>query len=463
MERLSGLDAGFLYIESPTQPVNVCSLMELDTSTMPGGYTFDRMRDELVLRIKAMPELREKLADNQLNLDYPVWVEDNDFDVDRHLHHIGLPPPGGRTELAELCGHVASLPLDRSRPLWEMWVIDGVGGPDAHQGDPLAVMTKVHHAAVDGVTGAGLLSQLCSAEADAPPPDPLAGPGNAGPLKIAATGLLKFASRPVRLVNVLPMTVSTVVKTLRRAQSGLAMAPPFVAPPTPFNASVTAHRNVAFAELELQDIKTVKNLFNVKVNDVVMALCAGVMRRFLRNHGELPETPLVAMVPVSVHEKSDRPGRNQLSGMFCRLETQIGDPAERLRAIARASSIAKEHNSVIAPTLLQDWTEVAARALFGVVMRLVSIGPRALSPVYNLLISNVAGPQSALYFLGAEVKAAYPFGPIFHGSGLNITVMSLNGKLGVGIISCPELLPDVWELADGFSAALNDLLGRVDA
>jgi diacylglycerol O-acyltransferase / wax synthase len=463
MERLSGLDASFLYIEGPSQPLNVCSILELDTSTMPGGYTFDRFRDELLLRIKAVPEFRAKLADSQLNLDHPVWIEDDDFDIDRHLHRIGLPSPGGRRELAAICGHIASLPLDRSRPLWEMWVVEGVAGADARSGGPLAVMTKVHHAAVDGVTGASLLSQLCSFEPDAPVPEPLAGPGDATSLGIIADGLLRFVTRPLRLANLLPTTVSTVVKTLRRARNGLAMAPPFAAPPTMFNDSVTPQRNVAFTECKLAEIKAVKNRFNVKVNDVVMALCAAVLRRHLLARGHLPDTPLLAMVPVSVHERSDRPGRNQLSGMFCRLETHIADPVERLRAIAHASAIAREHSSAIAPTLLQDWTEVTARAVFGLVMRLVATTPRAQSPVCNLLVSNVPGPQTAFYFLGAEVVAMYPLGPIFHGSGLNITVMSLNNNLDIGIISCPDLLPDLWELADGFSTALDELLAHVGA
>ena len=154
--------------------------LELDTSTTPGGYTFDRLRDGLSLRIKAMPEFREKLADNRFNLDHPVWVDDKDFDVDRHLHRIGLPSPGGRGELAEICGHIASLPLDRTRPLWEMWVIENVAGTSndtAQAGGRIALMTKVHHAGVDGVTGANLMSQLCSTEPDAPPPDPVDGPG----------------------------------------------------------------------------------------------------------------------------------------------------------------------------------------------------------------------------------------------------------------------------------------------
>jgi diacylglycerol O-acyltransferase len=458
MERLSGLDASFLYIESLTQPLHVCSILELDTSTVPGGYTFDRLRDELAVRIAAIPEFRAKLADSQLNLDYPVWVEDDAFELDRHLLRIALPSPGGRRELAEVCGHIASVPLDRSRPLWEMWVIEGVADTDPCAGGLLAVMTKVHHAATDGVTGTNLLTQLCTVEPEVPPPEPVEGPGNAGPLRIAASGLVRFASRPWQLANVMPTTVATIVKTLRRARSGLTMAAPFAAPATRFNASITADRNIALAQLDLEDIKKVKNRFDITVNDVVMALCAAVLRWFLGDHDELPARSLVAMVPVSVHDKSDRPGHNQLSGMFCRLETHIGDPAERLRAIARADAAAKNHSSAISPTLLQDWAQLAARAVFGAVFRLVADSPLIGNPVHNLIISNVPGPQATLYFLGCEVEAMYPLGPLFHGCGLNITAMSLNGKLNVGVVSCPELLPDPWRLADDFDVALEELL-----
>lgn len=459
MQRLSGLDASFLYLETAQQPLHVCSILEIDTSTMPGGYTFDRFRDALNQRIKSMPEFREKLADSRFNLDHPVWVDDKDFDLDRHLHRIGLPAPGGRHELAEICGHIASLPLDRTRPLWEKWVIENVSGTDPQQGGCVAVLTKVHHAGVDGVTGASLMSQLCSTEADAPPPDPVDGPGDASSLEIAVTGAVKFATRPLKLVNALPLTVSSVVDTVRRARSGLAMAPPFAAPKTAFNTNVTGHRNVAFAQLDLEDIKTVKNHFGVKVNDVVMALVSGVLRKFLHDRGELPDNSLVAMVPVSVHDRSDRPGRNQVSGMFSRLETQIANPAERLKAIAEANSVAKQHSSAIGATLLQDWTQFAAPAVFGAAMRVYAASRLSgARPVHNLVISNVPGPQVPLYYVGCEVKAMYPLGPIFHGSALNITVMSLNGKLDVGIVSCPELLPDLWDMADDFSAALDELL-----
>ena len=457
MQRLSGLDASFLYLETSDQPMHVCSIMELDTSTMPGGYTFDRLRDALSLRIRAMPQFREKLANSRLNLDHPVWVDDNNFDIDRHLHRIGLPPPGGRAELSEICGHIASLPLDRRRPLWEMWVIEGVAGTDCHRDGRIGVMVKVHHAGVDGVTGANLMSQLCTTEADAPAPDPVDGVGGASGWEIAAGGLVRFASRPLHLANVVPGTVSSVVGTLLRAREGQTMARPFAAPRTVFNARISGRRNVALAKLDLEDIKTVKNHFGVKVNDVAMALVSGVLRQYLAERNALPDTSLVATVPVSVHGKSDRPGRNQVSGMFSSLQTHIADPVERLEAIAEANSVAKQHSSAIGATLLQDWTQFAAPAVFGIAMRVYARTRLTEMPVHNLVVSNVPGPQIPLYMLGCEVKAMYPLGPIFHGSGLNITVMSLNRNLDVGLISCPQLLPDLWAMADEFAIGMQEL------
>ncbi|MBO0680480.1 wax ester/triacylglycerol synthase family O-acyltransferase [Mycolicibacterium sp. S2-37] len=462
MQRLSGLDASFLYLETPQQLLHVCSILELDTSTMPGGYTFAALREALEERVAAMPEFREKLADSRFNLDHPVWVDDDDFDIERHVHRIAVPVPGGREELSEIYGHIASQPLDRSRPLWEKWIIEGIDGVDPREGGRVAVLTKVHHAAVDGVTGASLMSKLCSTEPDAPAPEPVPGVGSGNSVEIAVTGAVKYATRPLKFVNAVPTTLNTVVDTVKRVRAGASMAAPFAAPKTAWNANVTGHRNIAWSQLDLEDIKTVKNHFGVKVNDVVMALVSGVLRKFLLDREELPESTLIAMVPVSVHDKSDRPGRNQVSGMFSRLETHIADPVERIKAIAGANSVAKQHSSAIGATLLQDWTQFAAPAVFGTAMRVYAASRLSgARPVLNLVVSNVPGPQMPLYYMGSEVKAMYPIGPVFHGAGLNITVMSLNGTLDVGIVSCPELLPDLWSLADDFGPALDELLDAV--
>ena len=459
MERLSGLDASFLYAESAAVPLHVCSVVELDSSTIPGGYSFERFRDALAIRIKALPELRAKLADTQLNLDHPVWVEDNDFDLSWHLRRIGLPSPGGRAEMAEVCGHIATSRLDRSKPVWEMWVIEGIADTDAQAGGPLTLVIKVHHSMVDGVTATNLLTQLCSLEPDSPPPDPVGGSGDATGFEIASGGLLRFLSRPVQLARALSATAATIIDTASRARSGVAMAAPFAAPATLFSAEVTAERNVAFAQLDLEDVKRVKDRFDVKINDVVMALCAGAFREFLRDRGELPDKPLVAVVPRSVHETSDRPGRNQVSGMFCNLQTHIVDPAERLHAIAKTGSSAKAHSRAIGSSLVLDWSQLASRAMFGIILGLAAHTPLSHTAVHNLIISNVAGPQPKLFCLGAEIKGLYPLGPIFHGSGLNVTVMSLSGKLNVGMISCPRMVHDLWGLADRFEIELNTLLG----
>jgi diacylglycerol O-acyltransferase len=459
MERLSGLDASFLYIESATVPLQVCSVVELDASTIPGGYGFDRFHDDLALRIKALPEFRAKLADSQLNLDHPVWVEDKDFDLSRHLLRIRLPSPGGRTELAKVCAHIASVPLDRSKPVWEMWVIEGVADMDVREGGPLVVMIKVHHAAVDGVTATNLLEQLCSPQPDSPPPEPVAGAGDATGLQIAAGGLVNFLARPLNVANAMPATVSTIVKTVRRALGGAAMAAPFTAPSTPFNAEITGERNIAMAQLDFEDVRRVKNRFDVKVNDVVLALCAGAIRGFLLESGVALGKPLVAVVPMSVHDTSGRPGRNQISGMFCNLQTDIEDPGERLQAIAKADSHAKEHSRAIGPTLVLDWTQIITRAMLGFLLGVAAHTPLPHTAIHNVIISNVAGPQDKLYFLGAEIRGLYPLGPIFPGSGLNITVMSLCGKLNVGLISCPQLVDDLWGLADRFEPELAELLG----
>lgn len=460
MERLSGLDAGLLYSESSTVPIHVCSILEMDTSTMPGGYSFERFRDDLASRIPALPELRAKIADSDLNVDHPVWVEDKEFDLSRHLNRIGLPSPGGREELAEVCGRIAAIPLDRSKPLWEMWVIEGLGGTASSDGGSMAVMLKVHHAAVDGVSAAGLLDKLLDTGIGVPAPDPVDGPGNAAPWEIVADGLLRFVTRPLQLTRVIPVATALVTETVGRAVKGTAMAAPFSAPKTRFNAQLTSSRNIALVQLELNDVKKVKNRFDVKVNDVVMALCSGALRGFLADRSELPGKPLIAVVPASVHGMSDRPGRNQLSGMFCNLHTDVDDPVERLSAIGKSNRNAKEHSGSLGPTLLVDLAQSISRTMFGALMGVLSRTPLTDTAIHNVVISNVAGPTETLYSCGAKVTALYPLGPIFHGSGLNITVMSLADKLNVGIISCPQLVDDLWDLADRFEVELEALLGR---
>jgi len=456
LDRLSGLDASFLYFENSTSLMHVCGLLVLDPLTMPGGYDFHRLRDELRRRIGRNPAFRRKVHDTILNLDHPVWVDDDEFDIEHHVRHATVPTPGGREELAVTCGDIAGQPLDRSRPLWEMWVIDGLAD------GTIAVMTKMHHATVDGVSGANLVSELCSLEPDAPPP---AGPALTEPsarpsdLRIALDGALQLARRPVKFARLLPPTVGVLPEWIGRARRGTAMAAPFTAPRTSFNGTITGHRTVAFARLDLAEVKEIKNAVGCTVNDVVLTICSGALRQYLADRGGLPASSLVAMVPVSVHGKSTAPGTNKVSGMFASLASDVADPLERLARIAEQNRVAKEHHKTLSASLLQDWAQFAAPNTFALAVRVYSrLRLAERHPViHNLVISNVPGPPLPIYFLGARVIGFYPFGPVFHGAGLNVTVLSNDGHLDVGLIACRELAPHLWELADNLAPALAEL------
>ncbi|MFZ2174317.1 MAG: wax ester/triacylglycerol synthase family O-acyltransferase [Rhodococcus sp. (in: high G+C Gram-positive bacteria)] len=451
MERLSGLDASFLYLETSSALLNVCGLILLERSE----HDFDSVHSALERCVAAVPDFRKKLQDSILNLDHPAWIEDPEFDVERHIHRVVVPAPGGPRELADLCGLIAGGRLDRSHPLWEMWLIEGLADGSN------ALMAKMHHATVDGVTGANMMTQMFSLSPDAPPPGTSSGVGPGNRLALVAGSWLSVLGRPVKLARVIPETAGMLAGWLGRAVRGEAMPPPFVAPRTGFNRNITGHRNIAFAQLDLAAVIEVKTAFGLKINDVVLAICAGALRRYLENRHELPESPLICVVPMSVHERSDRPGTNQVSAMSASLATDITDPVERLHVIAKNYERGKAHGKAISPTILHDWAQLGSQSLLGV-------GARAYSGlhlaehhpvVHNLVISNVAGPPAPLYFLGARIIGMFPFGPIMHGAGLNITVISGDGRLDIGLIGCPELIPELWSLAEAMSPSLDELLG----
>jgi diacylglycerol O-acyltransferase / wax synthase len=447
-----------LHLDTPSQSLNGCGIWELDTSTMPGGYSFGSFREKLSARMAVMPEFRMKLADGVLNLDTPVWIDDPDFDIDHHLHHIELAVPGGRRELSELVGCVMAEQTDFSRPLWDLWVIEGLSDDDPDFNGPVAIILRFHHVLGDGVAVRDMLARLCSTEVDPPAPEFVDGVGTPSARQIALDGLHRFARRPwFAVTKVLPATVLAVVRTIRRILRGQAMSGAFLAPPTPFNGNITKPRSAAFVQLDVAEVTNIKDRFGVTLNDVMLALVSGALRRLLLDRGALPQPPLVAMVPVSAFD-ANRRSRNQVSLMFSRLHTDLADPVARLKATAAASSVAKEHSSAIGPTLMQDWLNCAP-GLFGLVMRFYSWSKLSgRHPMCNVIISNVQRPNVQYYLLGATVRARYAFAPVFHGAGLSIDVMTLSGKLTVGLVSCSDLLPDLWDVAAGLTLALEELV-----
>ncbi|KDN20021.1 WS/DGAT/MGAT family O-acyltransferase [Amycolatopsis rifamycinica] len=457
MQRLSGLDASFLYLETSSQVLHVCGLLVLDGSTVPGGYSFAKLHAKLGERVRQIPAFRRKLHNPLWNLSHPVWVEDEDFDLDHHVHRIGVPAPGDRAELAELCAHIAGQQLDRAHPLWQLYVIEGLAD------GRLAVLLKMHHASVDGVSGASLISYLAGLEPDGPMPE-VEEHRNAGmpsPLDLIRAGVESAVRRPAEVARLLPDLLGLMPRWVGRALRGKGMPIPFTAPRTSLNGTITGHRSVAFAQLDLDDVKDVKNAFGVTVNDVVLALVAGALREFLAARGELPEDPLVATVPVSVHERTEREhGSNKVSAFFASLPTHLPDPAARVFFLAEANRRAKDHHHDIDADMLQDWAQFSVASAFGLAVRAYSALRLAEKHpvVHNLVVSNVPGPPMPLYFLGARITGFYPLGPVFHGAGLNVTVLSNAGKVHVGLLGARELVKDLWPLADALPDALAELL-----
>lgn len=459
MERLSGLDASFLYLETPEAPLQVAIVAVLDTSLMPGGYSFDKMVSVIASRVHLMPPFRRRLREVPFNLDHPVWVDDPHFDIVHHVRQIALPAPGGLRELAAMAARIFSTPLDRSRPLWEAWVIEGL------EHGRVALLTKVHHAAVDGASGAGLLVHLFDLARDAPS---ATAPGRASSNPVPSDqALVRGAIRsqlekPEKFVRLVRHTAQAISGLIQRQRDPEAThgATPLTAPRTHFNAAVTAKRDVAFVRVPLEDIKTVKRAFGTTVNDVVLAICAGALRRYLLGRHALPRDPLIAVVPISVRAEGEERITNRLSALFTSLATNVESPTERLLAIQSVTRGAKETHHAIGAEMLQNWAEFAAPNTFHLAARFYTrfrLADRH-RPVHNVVISNVPGPPVPLYFAGATVVAAYALGPVMQGVGLNVTVMSYHGSVDFGFTVSADLVPDVWDLAAGVEPSIGELL-----
>lgn len=459
MERLSGLDAAFLTFETPSVHMHVAQTAIFDPSTIPGGYDFDTIKDHIRARLHLVPPFRRRIVEVPFNLHHPIWVEDPDFDLDYHVRRVGVPSPGGLRELSELAGRIASRPLDRARPLWESYVCEGM------ENGWIGVITKMHHCAIDGVSGAELMANLFDLDPegqDVEPPDdrePERVPTDA---ELVGHAIASRGRRAARLLPLLGQTVSTAANLVQRHRDPdtIVGAVPLTAPPTPWNAAVTPHRKVSFARVELSDVKAVKDHFGVTVNDVVLALMGGTLRRYLESHDALPDDPLIAVCPVSVRT-DDEIGEtnNRVSAMFTTLATQFADPTERLMRIHETTKGAKEDHNAIGADLLTEWAEYAAPRTFALASRLYSelnLADRH-RPIHNVVISNVPGPPIPLYYGGAELVAAYPMGPIMEGAGLNITVMSYRDGVDIGFMACRELVPDVWDLPGHVDAAMAEL------
>lgn len=460
------MDATFVYMETPDMHAHVVGTLLLDPSTVKGGYSFEGVKDLLRDRIHLVPPFRRRLIEVPFKLAHPVWIEDPDFDLDRHVHRVGVPPPGTAQDLADFVGEFASEPLDRNRPLWTMTVVEGL------EDGMIALVSKIHHAAIDGVSGADLMVHLFDLSPEVEPverPEQRLVDRVPSDAELVLGALGTIATQPLGFVKMADRARKGILGAVRtqrnRPEGSRPVTLPFTAPKVPFNGAITPHRAVAFGRASLEDMKVIKRAFGTTVNDVVLAACTMSLRHWLIAHDALPDKPLVASCPVSVHdEQKDAPGTNKVSSMFVSLPVTTADPVEQLRLIHEDTKGAKELNKAMGADLLTGLAEFAPPRLLNRASQLYSrmnLADRH-RPVHNLIISNVPGPPVPLYSAGARVEATYPMGPILEGSGLNLTVLSNMGNVDFGAMACKEMVPDLWDIAAGFADAVTELRKRAD-
>jgi len=472
VKQLSGLDASFLYMETPNTYGHVSGLAiyeRPDGDFDPFQAAYDRF-DALLGRLEPM---RRRLVEVPFKLDHPYWIDDPDFDLNYHVRHIGLAPPGGADQLAEQVARIVGRRMDRSRPLWEAYVIEGLAD------GRWAMLTKTHHATIDGASGVLLLGMLTDPSPDTPMPDHVDWVGEAVPSdrQLLERTMRNLAMNPVKgmrlslrlLRNFAEAagvdSVSAVAAQVRDGLKSVALGgaidtpepvhrvriPLSPAPPTPFNRAVTPHRRFAMRSTALGNIKALKDATGCTVNDVVMAICTGALREYLLRHEALPEAPLRAMVPVSIRTGDEEdPWTNRVGGIIADIPTNCSDPLERLRRCHEAMNEAKLQMDVLPAEAIAELAQVAPPLAATAAMRLQSrlrLADRMNLPM-NVVISNVPGPRHALYFAGAKMTNYIPVSMIADDMGLNITVHSYLDRLEFGLIADRELVPDLWDLVD---------------
>ena len=480
MDHLSGLDATFLYLETPEQPMHVGGLNIFE---LPAGYAGDFVEDlraHITQRMHLAPVFRRKLVNMPFELANPIWVADEDLDMEYHIRSTVLPKPGSRVQLDKLVGRLHSSLLDRSRPLWEFYVIEGLQAPAGAPADTRHVgfYSKVHHAALDGAAGVALATAIMDVTAIPrhvrPAPNRRAmATDNFGIAELAVAGIKNTAVQSAKLAKNLPGLARAAYSLLRPPKSeepvlgvaGLEMVDSpqknrWFAPKTPINVSITNQRSFSSLSFPLAGIKHVAKGNSVTLNDVVMAICSGALRRYLADLNCVPDQPLLAGVPVSLREAGNTEMNTQASMMRISLASTIADPKARLMAINQASKAAKAasaHMNAVMPTdfpsLGVPWILSGLAALFG-----RSKLANNMSPLANLAISNVPGPSMALYLAGAKMLTYYPVSIVTHSLALNVTVQSYNGSLDFGLIACRKAMPDLPELAKYMQITFDEML-----
>lgn len=461
MRPLSGLDTLFLHTDSVRYPMHGLGLMVLEPSTAPEPITYDGLKRHFRARLPHLPPMRRRLARVPLGIERPAWVEDPEFDLDEHFHHVAVPAPGEDRELAALVADIGNRPLDDTRPLWEYWFVEGLAG------GRVAVVLKMHHACIDGMGGIEMVQHLFDLE-PAPerdePEDTWEPEAVPSPERMFLRALPAAAWWPVRATRSSVNLAKGLVRGRRaRARSSSHAGKAFSGPEVSFSRRISGrpHKNFAWASVSMDDVKTVRAAFDAKVNDVVLALCAGSLHRYLEERGELPDEPLTVANPINLRE-TDESGayENKVAMMAPRLPAQLADPAERIRAVVASTTDTKAASRASGTNLLEDLFGVVSPGMVDVAMQVYTTsGIAGLLPApYNLCVTNLIGPPIPLYFAGARLEGFYIQMPLLDRIGLVIALLSYAGRLQFGITGTGELTPDVWSIARGIEGEMGLLL-----
>lgn len=468
MEELTGLDASFLFSEDSRTPMHVGGVQFYLPDC--GRFNFDHMRDTIQSRLHLSKVFRRRLVQAPMGIGRPRWIEDPDFDLDYHVRHDSLPRPGGSAELRDYVSRFFSLPLDLERPLWELTFVEGIGEIDGFPPGCFVVVYKVHHSAVDGMATLDMLNALADPPADARQENAAADdwhpdevPGKLGMLWQSYLGALREPVDTARAITDLVVGGTRMGREMLSGKHGRPSAG-FTAPKTPFNASVSARRILGATTFPLSEIKKIKNKVpGTTVNDVVLSLCAGALRRYLSEIDELPEKSLAGLVPIAVRD-SVADGGNRISAMTLSLETTEVDPLQRLHLIHRHTVDSKAYSQALGARTLTDSAEIVPFGLGVAAARLYTRLHVAdyLPPVFNIILTNVPGPRETKYLGGAELQGTYGMAPVLDGLGAIIVITSYVDKLHISIFACRDLLPDVDLFIDGLRAEYQILLQSVD-
>ncbi|MBW2419172.1 MAG: wax ester/triacylglycerol synthase family O-acyltransferase [Deltaproteobacteria bacterium] len=472
--RLNGFDAAYLSSEVPGNYLHLMAILTLDPSEMPGGYSFEKLRAFMQERLPLIPPLRRRLVEVPFGIDRPRWIEEEQIDLDLHVRRAAVPSPGGARELSAMAAEIAERPLDRSRPLWEIVVVEGLTGGQ------VGLIAKLHHAMMDGMVGVRYMALLLgdrevdlreaseeSVWATSEPSD----------LRLLAEALPEVMSRPYRLARVTTRAlfsmaagrVSRLFSDEETAESAEEAASERVVPHSFFNVRTGPYRRIAYTAVDLSTVKAIGRAFDATVNDVVLAMVGAAVRRYLIERDSLPEDSLWAGIPASTHEEGDELA-NAFTLMFPTLATDLEDPAARLCAIRdssrREKARARPEGSGGRGGDASGLADIPPPWFYHALARLyvgARLAERMDQPFLNLLVSSVPGPPIPLTFAGAPITGIHPLGPVYDGMSLNITAIGREKSVDIGLVACRDGVPELWSIVEGLEEALAELQRAAEA